>query len=333
MSQNFDGVTKKSYVVIIPAYNEEATIISCLDHIYAASLKAESYILVKIVVCINGCSDKTEQLVSTWNKAPLDVIHSKSGYLPAMNQLFKVAAKKYSDSMLVKTDGDGEVDPESFNVLFNQLEKHKKLIVVGGHPVPKASNSSNLYRKLIARIVSVRSRTPEAEITYADTTSYHKYASSDPIPELNGREEKLKVYFHGRLWCARSSTILPLLPLDVIGDDVYLPGWLFHHYGKESIRLDYRAKVSFMPNDSLSRHWKVYRRVFEDRSIVYSIPEFDEYVKSCPLKLDWGYILLRCSAKETMYFAAYSLIVAGEKLSYKWVKYQPNYWQYEKKEV
>lgn len=321
------------YIVIIPAYNEESTILDCLDYILAASLTTSCYSLEKIIICINGCTDRTAELAKSWTGAPIEVIESQPGYINAMNRLFGYAKKHFPDHIMVKTDADGRVDLEAFSYLFEQLRLHPEIIVAGGHPAPLKSQHSNPYRRFISKALSVRSRTPEAEITIADTAKFHPYVNSDPILELKGREEKLKIYFHGRLWCARTAQSIPLLPQGVIGDDVYIPGWLLRYHGVGSMRLDYRAKVWFRPNDSLTRHWKVYRRIYEDRRAVYSIKDFNEYAEACPLQLDWKYILRSCPINEILYFLVYAIIVRIEKASYRFSAYNETYWQYSKKEV
>jgi glycosyltransferase involved in cell wall biosynthesis len=323
---------KTKYIVIIPSYNEQSTITGCLDSILDAATATQGYKLEKIIICVNGCSDQTKQLAQSWKRAPVEVIESAPGYINAMNHLLQYAKKIFPKHILVKTDADSRVDEQAFSILFNQLERHSEIIIVGGHPIPITSLNKNFYRKFMSRLLSVRSRTPEAEVTVKDTTKFHPYAQSDPIPTLNGREEKLKIYFHGRLWSSRSSESLPQLPKDVIGDDVYLPGWLLSRYGPESMRLDYRAKVMFHPNDSLTRHWKVYKRIYEDRKIVYETAQFSEYAKACPLRLDWRYILKHNSLSEVIYFTLYAAIVSVEKISYKYTPYSAKYWKYNEKE-
>lgn len=320
------------YIVIIPAYNEESTILDSLSHVLKASQQTKGYSLEKIIVCINGCTDRTAEIVHNWDGYPVEIIESKRGYVNAMNLLFRYAQKNYPDLMMIKTDADARVDPKAFSVLFEQLKMHPKIIVAGGHPTPIASTSINPYRRLLSKVLSVRSRNPEAEITISNSTRFHPYAKIDPIPELHGREALLKIYFHGRLWCARSSSHIPLLPPELIGEDVYIPGWLLQKYGPESIRLDYRAKVLFHPNDSLVRYWKVYRRVFEDRKIVYSMQGFDFYAKACPLKLDWNYIKQYCSLQERINFVLYAALAKIVYASYHYTVYNASYWQYGKKE-
>ncbi len=326
------AANNKSYTVIIPAYNEESTIIACLDRIFDAAKAAVGYKLSEVVVCINGCTDNTETVVKQWSKLPVKIIHSEPGYIPAMNTLFEYTRKNHPDSLFIKTDADGQVDANSFTVLFDQLARHDELVIVGGHPIPLKTASKNPYRILLAKTLSIRSRSPQTEITVENTARYHPYSTSDPISELDGREDKMKVYFHGRLWCARSISILPNLPPSVIGDDVFLPGWLLREFGPKSLRLHYGAKVYFHPNYSLRRHWKVYRRIFEDRKIVYSLPGFESYALACPLRLDWSYIFTHCKPHEIPYFLLYATIVWVEKISYVRTRYSLTYWQYESKE-
>jgi glycosyltransferase involved in cell wall biosynthesis len=332
MSSTSHSEQPREYVVVIPAYNEQSSIVHCLDSIYAASQTMTDHALKKIVVCINGCTDNTETLARNWNKANVSIIYSKPGYVHAINTLFSFAKQNYPELLMVKTDADGYIAKNSLKILFEQLETHSELTIAGGMPIPVQTAGSNPYRRLMSKVFSVRSRSPKAEIAVNDVSDYHHYTAVDPIAGFGKREEKLKIYFHGRLWCARTASILPLLPECVIGDDVYLPGWLIKTHGKKSMRLDYRAEVYYHPNDSLQRHWKVYRRIHEDREIVYGISGFEEYAQACPLKLDWKYIVRSCPPNEILYFLLYHGIVTIENLSYRWVRYNPSHWQYDRKE-
>lgn len=60
--------------VAIPAHNEEAYITSCLDSLATQDFSGE----LEIVVCLNACSDKTEEIVQHWArqaKRPIKVVH------------------------------------------------------------------------------------------------------------------------------------------------------------------------------------------------------------------------------------------------------------------
>lgn len=321
-----------SYIVTIPAYNEESTILQALDSVYEASLTTRAR-LSTIVVCINGCTDTTEQLVRSWNKAPLVVISSEPGLVPAMNSLISYAHRYHGNDAFIKIDGDGLIDPKAFQYVLDQLDTHPELMFTGGHPYPITNKSLPIWRRFVGKVTSVRGRVHQAEVAVREVSKYHTHAATDPLPLIGKREEKLKIYFHGRLWCMRKSGELPLLPDNAIGEDVYLPGWALKTYGTASIRVDYRAKVYFRPNDSLVRHWKVYRRVHEDRHRIYTTFDFGEYAVNCPLKLDWNYIFTQAPKKELVYFLLYGLLVKIEQVTFKMTVYRDSYWHYQEKEA
>ncbi len=320
------------YIIAIPAYNEEGSIEACLNSIYQANKRVNKNLL-EIVVCVNGCTDKTEYIVRNWNKLPVKILRSKPNYVSAMNKLFSYAQKNYPQAVFIKVDADSTLHLDAVYYLFQQLIKHNKLIVVGGHPVPKFPSGYNNYNKLMAKILSIRSVVPEAEVSVLDTVDYHQYANIDPIIELNNREDKMKIYFHGRFWCIRRSALLSMLPPYVIGDDVFLASYIFNRYGTKSIRLDYRAKINYIPNSSLKRHWKVYRRIYEDLSIVLNIRGLRSYKEACRVKLDWKYIFTKCSLEHCILFILYYIISFIEKITFKYTTYNPNLWEYHKKEI
>lgn len=321
-----------SYIIAIPAYNEADSIVATLESIYAASLHTPQT-LEKIIVCVNGCTDTTEEKVKQWNKLPITILHSRPGLVPAMNRLIQYARRHHNSAAFIKTDADSILGSSSLTPLFAQLDRHPALQIVGGHPTPHIPQKWNMYERFIAKILSVRGRVPLSEISVMPTRAYHSYATVDPLPNIEDREYRLKIYFHGRLWCMREAGLLPFLPAGVIGEDVYLPGWLFANYGKDSVRMDYRSKVYFKPNKSLRRHWMVYRRIYEDRRRVYAISEFEEYAQHCPLKLDWKFILTRAPKREVVYFLLYTAIVWAENVSFRMVSYKSHYWQYKRKEI
>jgi glycosyltransferase involved in cell wall biosynthesis len=183
-----------SYVVGIPAYNEASTILKTLDSVLEASRHTEAT-LRRIIICINGCTDSTEELVRGWDKAPLTIISSEHGLIHAMNAIIDYATRHYGDDTFIKSDGDSIVDPMALKYLFAQLDEHPELLIAGGHPTPVISNTLSLRQKFISKVTSVRGRNPYAEIAVKNVERYHPYADGSPIPGLNAREKKLKIYF------------------------------------------------------------------------------------------------------------------------------------------
>lgn len=322
-----------TYTVIIPAYNEGSSITRCLDSIYNASLKSSKK-LVRIIICLNGCTDNTADVISKWKKAPITVIESERGFHHAMNALITYSQKHFPSSALVKTDADSVLTRNALVFLFRQLDMHPTLVLAGGHPVGKVNNRhAGPWQRFVAATISIRSHYPRSEVTVKDSSDYHTYSDVDPLPGIGSEENRLKIYFHGRLWAVRMSTLIPTLNDVAIGEDVFLAGWIFNTYGKRSIRVDYRAKVYFTPNYTLRRHWKVYRRIHEDRKLIYGLPGFKDYAEHCRLRLNWSYIFRYVPLRDILLFVAYSIVVRLERVSFAMTRYKTTYWQYSKKEI
>lgn len=93
------------YIVIMPAYNEEASIHSALENL-AATDRSTPRTLRRIIICVNGCTDDTEGAIAKSSKAlklPITVISSSPGYTNAINRLLGHARRYYPHHILVKT--------------------------------------------------------------------------------------------------------------------------------------------------------------------------------------------------------------------------------------
>lgn len=322
------------YIVIMPAYNEEASIHSALENL-AATDRSTPRTLRRIIICVNGCTDDTEGAIAKSSKAlklPITVISSSPGYTNAINRLLGHARRYYPHHILVKTDADARLDPHALRYMFEQLDRHDELMIVGGHPMPQIPRDLPLARRLLARTFSLRSIYPLTQVSHYDTHAFHAVCKDDPQPGIGQREYRLKTFFHGRLWCARQSLLLSNLTDGVIGDDVFLTVWLYKKYGIGSIRVAYNATTYYTPNYSLRRHWKVYKRIDEDRHRVAALPEYAELQELQRTKLDWRYILAHVPLHDIVLFGVYAGIMAIENFTFAHTAYKESYWHYAKKE-
>lgn len=324
--------SEKIYTVIMPAYNEESSIEAALDSIASADERTGAT-LAAIVVCVNGCTDRTEEIVRNWTKRPVIVLHSEPGYLLAMNKLLSYVRKNYPSYPMVKVDADSVVEINCMQRLLAELEIHPKLKLVGGHPVPSPLCNHSLYQRLLGRTLSLRSIYPLAERAVNDVSEYHPYATIEPQPGIGSIETKLKIYFHGRIWCVRKPAMIPLLDSTVLGDDVFLNDWLYTKYGPTALRVIYSANVYFKPNYSLVRHWKVYKRIYEDKERVRILPNYDILHNMRKTRLGWAYILTHVPFYDASLFIIYGIIRFVEEKSFKHTAYKMSYWQYEEKET
>lgn len=321
----------REYVVIMPAYNEEHSIEQALDAIAVADSQAKAT-LAEVIICINGCTDKTEDIVSNYTKLPLKVIHSSPGYLAAMNRLIRYARKHYPSHTMVKTDADSTLDPKALSIMFGQLDKHSELVLVGGHPMPLSSGELPMYQKLSGRMLSVRNRYPLSEMAVNDVAAFHPFVDTDPQDGIGKAEKRTKIYFHGRLWCAVNSLSVPPLHNKVIGDDVYLNDLLYKTHGHMAIRVMYGATCYFRPYHSISRHWKVYKRIHEDKERVRVLPGIEHFHNLRKTKLNWRYIFTSVPVYDILLFLLFGALRAAEEFSFARTAYKNSYWQYTEKE-
>ena len=121
----------KSLTIIIPAYNEERTLSTILDAIFAVELTND---ISKEVIVVNDCStDQTQDILDAYIAAHQDYNivshrHEKNhGKGAAIHTGIKYATGDYT----VIQDADLEYDPEEFNDLITPILKDNADVVYG----------------------------------------------------------------------------------------------------------------------------------------------------------------------------------------------------------
>jgi len=117
--------------ILVPAYNEERTIVSILELLFQTQLPDN---MNKEVIVVNDCStDKTPALLddfaSRHPELPLRILHCprNQGKGAAIRQAIALASLDY----LVVQDADLEYDPAEFKVLLAPLMAGKADVVYG----------------------------------------------------------------------------------------------------------------------------------------------------------------------------------------------------------
>lgn len=134
-----------SYLIVIPAYNEEATIGDVILSIKKIKLGMD------ILVVNDGSSDRTSEIAKTSGAKVIDIPYN-IGYGGAIQTGFRFAVN-YNYDYVITMDGDGQHKPESIKSLIEVMETKKVDVVIGSRFL-EGNYSMGLARRLGSWIFS-----------------------------------------------------------------------------------------------------------------------------------------------------------------------------------
>jgi len=134
-------------VVIIPAYNEEATIVAVIDTIRAALPEGD------VVVVDDGSRDDTAALVREHGGAQLLVLPFNLGIGGAMQTGYKYALRNGYD-IAVQCDADGQHPAESILDLVARIDDGTADVVIGSRYVAHSDYRPTLIRRVGKSLLS-----------------------------------------------------------------------------------------------------------------------------------------------------------------------------------
>lgn len=134
----------KRIAVIIPAYNEEASIEAVVNNVRKIG-KEHSLLLVPVVV--NDCSkDNTAAIIDDLDCIAIH-LPINLGIGGAVQTGFKYAFSKGYD-YAIQTDGDGQHPAEEIPKMVEMLEKNELDVVVGSRFITKEGFQSSTLRRI-----------------------------------------------------------------------------------------------------------------------------------------------------------------------------------------
>jgi len=142
----------KKLSILIPAYNEEKTVISLLDKVKSVSIPLEK----EIIIINNNSSDNTETLVNAWIAGNLDektrlIIETIPGKGAAVRAGIKVA----TGDILVMQDADLEYDPADYPALLKPIIEGVTKVVYGNRLGLKEHKTAYLSFYVGGRIMTI----------------------------------------------------------------------------------------------------------------------------------------------------------------------------------
>jgi glycosyltransferase involved in cell wall biosynthesis len=159
-------MNQKRLAVIVPAYNEEASIAEVVTEINRI---AEAHQLHIQVVVVNDCSkDRTSQIASSLSCIVLD-LPINLGIGGAVQTGFKYAWEEGFD-LALQIDGDGQHPAEAIPELIRFMETNKLDVVIGSRFLEKEGFQSSRVRRTGIRFFRALNRSLTGQ-DIRDTTS------------------------------------------------------------------------------------------------------------------------------------------------------------------
>lgn len=129
----------KTLSIIIPAYNEEATIAQILDKVTEVKLLND---LQKQILIVDDCSsDNTAKIILDYreNRSEIEIVYHKQSFNQGKGAAIHQGISMASGDFIVVQDADLEYDPEDYNLMLGPLLNGRADVVygsrfVGGNP-------------------------------------------------------------------------------------------------------------------------------------------------------------------------------------------------------
>ncbi|MCY9664237.1 glycosyltransferase family 2 protein [Paenibacillus alginolyticus] len=170
------------YLIIIPAFNEEANIGKVLQGIYARKLP------VDVLIIDDGSLDKTAAIARS--QSAIVVSHPCNlGYGAALQTGYQYAfAKGYR--YLIQFDADDQHDPASLPSMIDELKKGESDILIGSRYLVDSGFAAGFMKKLatvffrwlIARLTGVKVSDPTSGLRGIASKVFGYYSVRDRFP-------------------------------------------------------------------------------------------------------------------------------------------------------
>jgi glycosyltransferase involved in cell wall biosynthesis len=134
-------------LVIIPAYNEEATILSVIDDIRRANPECD------VLVVDDGSTDQTAALVQGQGRAELLVLPFNLGIGGGMQTGYKYASRNGYD-IAIQCDADGQHPADQISRLVARIEDGTADVVIGSRYVADSAYQPSLLRRIGKSLLS-----------------------------------------------------------------------------------------------------------------------------------------------------------------------------------
>lgn len=151
-------------LIIIPAYNEEASILSTVQNLKKTNPKVD-YIIIN-----DGSKDDTQKICIENGLNYVD-LPNNLGIGGAVQTGYKYALK-YDYDVAIQFDGDGQHDPKYIDELVDEIKKGSNLTIGSRYVGNKSEFQSTFMRRLGKNILSGLIKLTTEKIIHDPTSGY-----------------------------------------------------------------------------------------------------------------------------------------------------------------
>lgn len=151
-------------LIIIPAYNEEASILSTVQNLKNTNPKVD-YIIIN-----DGSKDDTQKICIENDLNYVD-LPNNLGIGGAVQTGYKYA-QKYDYDVAIQFDGDGQHDPKYIDELVDEIKKGSNLAIGSRYVGNKSEFQSTFMRRLGKNILSGLIKLTTGKIIHDPTSGY-----------------------------------------------------------------------------------------------------------------------------------------------------------------
>lgn len=173
-------------LVIIPAYNEEESILKTVQSILDYREQRQLDFVLDYIVINDGSTDRTKEILDSHH---LNAIHliSNLGIGGAVQTGYKYAARHGYD-VAVQFDGDGQHDITSLPSLLEPIKEGKADLVIGSRFVGdvRSEFQTTFMRRFGINVISFMMKLVTGQKIY-DTTSGYRLANKEIIAQFAKR--------------------------------------------------------------------------------------------------------------------------------------------------
>ena len=134
--------------VCIPAHNEESSLARTLHSI----INQQNVPKLEIIVCANGCTDKTEGIARDYERA-FSHVHLISTGVPSKANAWNLLIERAQNDFVAFADADVVVRQGAFSYLTETLKANEQLALVGAAGIPLKIGQPLLERYFLRYLI------------------------------------------------------------------------------------------------------------------------------------------------------------------------------------